>query len=235
MNKVTCMRISRSFRRAGHILLWMEQTQLETTFSKELIKPTLDLAPDYAEMGLDVLSSSELFKEVPVVKTAIAFFKTGIAIREWHFIKKILAFLKELHSDASESEEARAFHEHIDNDPSFRRKVTEHLLVIIDRLLDSEKTKILARLFYAHVHKNLTWDQFVDLSVVLDSLRRESQAFLKEIADTGNFYYHGGDRPGEAALFAAGIATRHGTKFTVTEEGRLLYNYGLSQPEKPGA
>ena len=213
----------------------MEQTQLEATFSKELINPTLDLAPDYAEIGLDAFSSSDLFKEVPIVKTAIALFKTGLAVREWHFVKKILAFLKELHSNVSESEQARAFREQIDNDPTFRRKVTEHLLVIIDRLLDTEKAQILARLFRAHVHKHLTWDQFVDLSIVLDSLRRESQTFLKEIADTGNFYYHGGDRPGEAALFAAGIATRHGTKFTVTEHGRLLYEYGLLQSKNAGA
>jgi hypothetical protein len=206
----------------------MEQTHLEAAFSKELVKPTLDLAPDYGEMGLDLLSSSELLKEVPVVKTAIALFKTGVAIREWHFVQKILAFLRELHSDAPESEQARAFREQIDHDPSLRQKVTEHLLVVIDRLLDTEKTKILARLFRAHANDDLTWDQFIDLSIVLDSLRRESQTFLKELAATGTFGYQGNDRPGEAALFAAGIATRFGTKFTVTEQGRLLYTYGLS-------
>lgn len=205
----------------------MKQTQLEATFSNELINPTLDLAQDYAEIGLDALLSSELVKEVPIVKTAIAFFQTGLAVRERYFVKKILVFLKEFHGNFSDSEQARAFREQIDNEPTFRLRVTEHLLVIIDRLLDTEKAQILARLFHAHVHRDLTWDQFVDLSVVLDSLRREGQTFLKEIAVTGNFYYHGGARSGEAALFAAGIATRHGSKFTVTEPGQLLYRYGL--------
>jgi hypothetical protein len=205
----------------------MEEIRLEAAFSRELINPSLDLAADYAEMGLDALSSSDLMKEVPVVKTAIALFKTGLAVRNWHFVRKILAFLKELHGDTSESEQAQAFRKQIDDDPDFLRKVAEHLLVMIDRSRDTEKAQILARLFRAHVHKHLTWDQFVDLSIVLDSLRREGQTFIKELADTNSFFYHGGARPGEATLFAAGIGTRHGTKFSVTEQGRLLYKYGF--------
>ncbi|MEG9431694.1 hypothetical protein [Terriglobus sp. ADX1] len=203
------------------------KSELEANFSKELIEPTLDIAQDYAEMGLDYLLSSDIAKEVPIVKTAFAFFKTGVAIRDRYFVKKLLVFLKEFHSNLSDSDETEAFRKRIDNDPAFRNRVTEHLLVIIDKLLDAEKAQILARLFRAHVHRHLTWDQFVDLSIVLDSLRRESQTFLKEIAGTSFWGYHGPDRPGEASLFAAGIATRHGTKFAVTEQGQLLYTYGL--------
>ncbi|HEY0218211.1 MAG TPA: hypothetical protein VGC26_00380 [Afipia sp.] len=213
----------------------MEQSRLEATFSKELINPTLDLAPDYAEMGLDALLSSDIAKDVPIVKTLIAIGKTSFAIRERFFVKKVLVFLKEFHSDISDTEKAQAFRERIDTEPNFRHKVTEHLLVIIDKLLDAEKSRILARLFRAHIHQDLTWDQFVDLSVVLDSLQREGQTFLNEIAVTGNFYYHGNARPSEASLFAAGIATRHGSKFTVTELGQCLYKYGLLHPNNTGA
>lgn len=206
----------------------MEELQLEASFTREILDPTFDLAPDYAELGIDALVTSDIVKEVPLVKTAIALFKTGVAIREWHFVKKLLAFLKEFHGDSTESESSRDFRDQINTDPAFRGKVATHLLVILDRYLTAEKAQVLAHLFRAHVNGDIGWDDFVNLSETLDSLHRNSFLFLEQLAASATpFYYHGGDKPEEAPLFAAGIATRHGTKFSITPLGQLLYSHGI--------
>lgn len=214
----------------------MEQARLEASFAREILNPTLDLAPEYAEMGIDALATSDVVKEVPLVKTAVALFKTGVAIREWHFVKKLLAFLKEFHSNSTESEGSRAFRDKINSDFVFRDKVASHLLVILDRYVTAERAQVLAHLFRAHVNGDIGWNDFVSLSEILDALHRSSYAFLEELAIGATpFFYHGGDRPEEAPLFAAGIATRHGTKFSVTPLGKLLYSYGMKPLSGRGA
>jgi len=206
----------------------MERARLGTSFASEIFSPTLDLAPDYAQMGIDAFETSEVLKEVPLVKTAVALFKTGIAIREWHFVQKLLAFLKEFHGNSTESQGTRVFRDKINSDSAFRDKVASHLLVILDRYVTTEKAQILAHLFRAHVNGEIEWDDFVSLSEILDALHRSSHAFLKELAVSATpFFYHGGDRPEEAPLFAAGIATRHGTKFAITPLGQMLYSHGI--------
>lgn len=206
----------------------MKRERLDASFASEILNPTLDLAPDYAQMGIDAFETSEVLKEVPLVKTAVALFKTGVAIREWHFVQKLLAFLKEFHGNSTESQGTRAFRDRINSDSAFRDKVASHLLIILDRYGTTERAQTLAHLFSAHVDGEISWDDFVSLSEILDALHRRSHAFLKELADSATpFLYHGGDRPEEAPLFAAGIATRHGTKFAVTPLGKMLYLHGI--------
>jgi hypothetical protein len=200
----------------------------------EIVQPTFDLAQDYAELSLEALTDSPIFKEIPVVKTALAVFKTGVAIRERHFVQKVLIFLRELHRGEANQHTVKGFSEQIRSDHAFRDKVASHLLVMIDRYLVAEKAQVLGHLFKAHTNGQISWDDFVSLSMVLDALQPCSYPFLLELATSATpFYYHGGARPEEAFLFAAGIATRHGTMFSVTPLGRKLCAFGIQPSVTP--
>lgn len=206
----------------------MKRDRLDISLASEIFNPTLDLAPDFVQMGVDAFETSEVLKEVPLVKTAVALFKTGIAIRDWHFVQKLLTFLKEFHQNSTEGQGTRAFREKINSDSEFRDKVASHLLVILDRYVTTEKAQILAHLFRAHVNGEISWDDFVSLSEILDALHRSSYGFLRELAASATpFYYHVTSRPEEALLSAAGIATRYGSKFSVTPLGQMLYSKGI--------
>ena len=206
----------------------MTDKSISDSLALEIARPTLDIAPDYAEMALDLVTESPLVHEVPVVKSVIAFYKTGMAIRERHFVKKLLMFLKELRANSTENERTREYRQRIETDFAFRQKVTEHLLVIIDRFVTAEKTQILAHLFQAHVRGDVLWEDFVSLSIVLDALQPRSYTFLGQMAElTPPFSTHNSDSSDEAPLFAAGIANRFGTKFSITPLGQMLYMHGI--------
>jgi hypothetical protein len=87
----------------------MEQPQLGSSLAREIVKPTFDLGQDYAEMSIDAFTSSPIIKEIPIVRTAVAMCRTGMAIREWHFVQKSLTFLKEFHAGLTDNEKIESF------------------------------------------------------------------------------------------------------------------------------
>jgi hypothetical protein len=206
----------------------MDQPKLKESFAREILNPSIDPAVDYAEIALDALTTNEVIKEIPVIKSILAVFKTGVAIREWHFVRKLLTFLKEYHANPTEEGKTEEFRQKMNSDSVFCGKVANHLLVILDRYITEEKAKILAHLFKAHVNGQIGWEEFMSLSITLDSLHHSSYDFLHRITLSQTpFSYQGMEDPGEPLLFAAGIGTRYGTRFSVTPLGQMLYKHGI--------
>ena len=67
-----------------------------------LFENSIDVAIDFAEIGLDNLLSditdSEILQEIPIIKTIYSVCKVGLAIQEKHLLKKTLVFIKEFNS-----------------------------------------------------------------------------------------------------------------------------------------
>ena len=211
----------------------MKHQTITDSLALEIARPTFGIASDYAELALDGLTESPLVKEIPVVKSLFALYKTGMAIRERHFVKKLLMFLREFHADSTDNERTREFREKIETDSAFRERVTEHLLVIIDRFVTNEKAQILAQLFRAHVRGEVLWEDFVSLSIALDALDPRSYRFLGQLAELKPpFSVQNSDSSDEAPLFAAGIANRFGTRFSITPLGQTLYTNGIKPAHK---
>jgi len=100
--------------------------------------------------------------------------KIGITIRNIHFSKKILCFLSQFHRNGQEqgvqTQKTSKILDKIKNDEKYRRKVIDHLLIMIDRYLTEQKAVRLARLFKQFVEDKFDWDTFVYFSVCLDSM-----------------------------------------------------------------
>ena len=206
----------------------MREETLSNALAVEICKPSLDLLPDYSELALNAFINIEIFKEVPVVKTAMAIFKTGSAIRDRHFLSKVLVFIHEVHTGGTNGKIHDEFRLKIESDPDFRQRIMDHLLVVLDRYLLKEKAQILANLFKAYSNNQLDWTEFVEASVILDSLHLSGYKFLAELSRGEPWFgYHGNARPEEALLFAAGLGVRHGSKFSVTPLGVKLFHLGI--------
>jgi hypothetical protein len=122
----------------------------------------------------------------------------------------------------------------LSSDPAFAEKVVSHLLVVLDRYVNAEKAQILAHLFRAHANGEIGWDDFESLTVVLDALQRGSYKFLDQMAACKvPFASHDRKESDQAPLFAAGIASKDGTRFMVTPLGRMLYMHGIKPFLKP--
>jgi hypothetical protein len=74
------------------------QNNLTDSVSNEIVSTTIDLGIEYSELTLDDFLADGILKEIPIIKTIYSVGKLGLGIKERFFVKKILVFLKELHS-----------------------------------------------------------------------------------------------------------------------------------------
>jgi len=200
---------------------------------KEILKPTIDLSIDYAEIVLDEFWEEGILKEVPVIKTLISIVKTGLAIRERFFVKRFAVFLRELHTSGLNQEKFNSFKIKFENDSKFREGVVEKLLLLVDISDSTNKSKIIAHLFSVYIEGKYDWDRFLALAICANNLQEYAYDFLQKMSQRKPHGFAAGinliDNEGEALVMACGIGRRFGTSFTITGLGQDLYQYGISK------
>ncbi|WP_145146988.1 hypothetical protein [Paenibacillus xylanexedens] len=168
----------------------LQSLPINDAVSKELINTSLDLTVDYGEMALDSFLNHDPISEIPIVKSIVALGKFGISIKELHFTKKVLCFLKEFHSRSS-TDNIVEFKNKLNTDQRFKDKVTEQIILIIDRLRTEQRAVMLAKLLMGHIQEKYNWETFCYFSECLDSMQFIDIAvldylFVNEHAGIGN-------------------------------------------------
>lgn len=209
-----------------------EETSLSIVVKNELLEPTIDTAIDYAEIGLDQLIDNELLSEIPIIKTVVGITKTGLMIKERHFIKKLLTFLSEFHSNDIDQKKLKEFQIKIKTDFKYQEKVIDQIIILNDRFLEEIKSKILAKLFISHIENKIDWNHFKSLTFCLDSLNPEAIGYLNELEKIDFKTKEGNKRDDdrEAVLFSSGIAyltSSWSSSLNISQIGKDLFNYGI--------
>ena len=119
-------------------------------------------------------------KEIPVFRYFLAAWRVPAQVRDLPFVKKIAKFLKPLR-DIPETER-QEFVDRIEQEPKFQSQVGQHLLLVIDRLDNMAKPELLAGAFRAYVDGTIPWQEFQDLSVVIDRCVVRDLAHVKASA-----------------------------------------------------
>lgn len=149
--------------------------------AKELLAPTADVSIDYLELSLDSILSDSVLSEVPIIKTITALCKTGLAIRERFFTKKLLVFLSEYHRGSVTDEETRKFIKDMEN-REHKSKVVDTLIIYIDKYTECEKARMLAKLLINYIRGRYDWMKFVFYANCVESM------FIRDIEPLKIFY-----------------------------------------------
>jgi hypothetical protein len=117
--------------------------ELNTTFIETLQNTDVgSLLAEYGEMALDSLTSNEALKEIPIVGSVLSLGKAGIAIKDYLYIKKLLAFLTESNlSDDERIEFGKKVQEIKD------QKIGDRIIQAIDKLDDEVKARYVGKIF----------------------------------------------------------------------------------------
>ena len=135
---------------------------IETLGSTDLSSVTEDLV----EIALDSLLQDGILKDIPVVNTIIGISKSAVSIRDKLLTRKILYFLQGLNEITVEEREK--FLKDMDANPKHQRKVGENLIMLLDRLDDLNKPAMIAKLFRSYLRDEITYNEFLWLSSVID-------------------------------------------------------------------
>jgi hypothetical protein len=212
----------------------LREENLTNSIEKEIFNTTTELTQDYAELALDTIANESLLSEIPIVKSLVSFYKITSSIVDRHNVKKILMFLEEFHSKSINENKLKIFKKKFSENTKHRNHVLETILLLNEKFIDTEKSKILANLFSAHIEGNLTWEEFFKLSFVLSNLNPAGYKFLEKSADKNtNIKMKMFELiEGEALLMACGIGTKFEERFKPTKTGINLYEYGLKPLKK---
>jgi len=202
----------------------------------ELFNPSIDLTIDYSELFLDDFLDNEVVNKIPIIKTFVGVIKTGVVINQLWFAKKLLTFISEFNKGSIDSKKLVDFKNRFDKDEKYRKKLVEIIMVINDKFLEIEKSKISAQLFKSYVEEKIDYEEFVSLNISLDRIHPESYKFL-QILEKSDFKISEEIKSEksfdeQALLLSTGLAREtsswsHG--FVLCENGRKLYEHGIKK------
>ncbi len=153
--------------------------QLGDSLTRTLSESELgNVSFEIAEVGLDLLFKEGVLKDLPVISTLAGLFRTGIAVKDILFIRKLCNFLQEL-QDTSPEDRTRMI-EHLDKDEKHRGKVGDNLLLLLERSDSVEKPQFVGKAFRAYVNEELDKSDFWNLAFIIDRLPSH---YIQEIRD----------------------------------------------------
>lgn len=165
-----------------------ERTDLSESLARTIADAGLrDAVLDVAEAGMDQLLrhlQDEVINHIPVLKVIYSFVKTGIAVRDYLFLKKLFKFLAGLREMDEEMKERIS---RVLSDEKERIELSEQLLVSLERFEQVSKAEMLFRLFAARVRGELSHIEFMRLAHALDRIDYFDLDLLKKFYGTESF------------------------------------------------
>lgn len=139
-----------------------------------------DVVEELGEKLLDSLLDDGVVKEIPIVRFIVASYKTGVGVRDHLFARKITEFLANLNAVPFERREA--FRHRMEEDPKQRKRVGESLVLILDRLDDTEKPVLVARAFEAFIEEQLDFTDLKRAAAIVDRTQVADLRLLRELS-----------------------------------------------------
>ena len=148
----------------------MEELSLARSFGDSLKKETLELASGYAEIGLDTLVGSEALKEVSFFGTIASLYRIGKSIYEWHHLSKLASFMDEIRKGIIDEGERQKYQDKVSSNEKSRNRELEYILIVVDRYINKDKPRLLAKLYLAYLDGVICWEEFTMYAEVIDRL-----------------------------------------------------------------
>ncbi|SKC61737.1 hypothetical protein [Maledivibacter halophilus] len=149
-----------------------------------LVNQNKDLVIDLSELSLDLVFDEGLTKDIPLLRTISAIYKTGINIKDRHFTKKLIAFINDFNQTTITEKRYIEFRTKM-QDTNYKVKAIEDLIVIIDRARNYKKIKWITNLFKSYIEKNITWAEFCEFCDYTGYLVISDLRLLKKLLDAG--------------------------------------------------
>ncbi len=147
----------------------MPDHDIDVSLTDTLKKSDLsNVAGNIAEVGLDKIIEDGLFQDIPVVSSIIGLVKTGGNIQNYYFSKKLLKFLVSI-SEITLAERLSMV-ERLEQDDAYSQNVGESIILLLDRMDDISKPKLVARAFKAFSTGAIDSTQLQRINYAIDKL-----------------------------------------------------------------
>jgi hypothetical protein len=145
------------------------KSKLESSLTDTLKNSQLSsVISDAGELSLDSILKDGLLKDIPVISSMLNLFKLGVSLQNYFLLSKLLSFLKSLDNVNIESRKQAI--KKLEADTEYSQNVGEHLILLLDRMDDLNKPKMIARAFTAYCKKEINSVQLQRLYYAIDRI-----------------------------------------------------------------
>lgn len=154
----------------------------EKELPQSLIKTITDsdftkIGIDITQISIDSVLESGVLKDFPIIGSLIGIWKTGVTVKDYLFLNKLIFFLKE--SSTLPEKSRKKIIEKLE-DSSYQLEVGEKLIAIIDKLETGSKAKLLGKAFALVGNNIISNDEFWRISFVIEKLPMDDILALKK-------------------------------------------------------
>ncbi|MBW4472214.1 MAG: hypothetical protein KME45_17685 [Stenomitos rutilans HA7619-LM2] len=128
----------------------------------------LELSVDGADIAIDLLTESELLRDIPVAGLIYKLGKTLSSIPDVIFLHKVGEFIKTINEKTTENQRV-AFTEELKKDKEKRDKLYNTIFLKIDKFDDLYKSNLFAKIFSCFITNKIRKEEFSALSSALNS------------------------------------------------------------------
>jgi hypothetical protein len=132
---------------------------------------------DLGESVIDSGITDNFLESIPIVKIGKSIVNMGKGFHEIHYIKKFLAFFAPMQKKKN-SKERQAFIEKLSVNKKLRDRVFERILISIDKIDETEKSKILGILFLGVINDRLSINEYLRMTWVVEKLRHDDLKYF---------------------------------------------------------
>lgn len=152
------------------------------SFRESLFVDNTDILIDISEYTIDnLIEISDTLTDFPIIKTISATLKGFHNIYDRNLLKNTLVFIQELNSGEINRDKYIAYKTTLEHNPSKCEKELGRVVLILNNIIDVNKSKILAKLYKAYINKTLTWEEFCEYSEIVNRIFIEDMTILKDI------------------------------------------------------
>ena len=128
-------------------------SRLQDDARPTICSDSLELISNIAEVGLDEILQNEFLKDIPVISSLVSIYKIGNNIHNAHLLKKYACFLDEFNRDSFENGSWNKYKQYFEE--SNRKRDIEYLLILLERYIEEDKARRLAKIYEAYLDKEI--------------------------------------------------------------------------------
>ncbi|HEY9848345.1 MAG TPA: hypothetical protein V6D28_02715 [Leptolyngbyaceae cyanobacterium] len=155
----------------------------------DLKQEFLDISADAADIAIELLTESELLKDIPVAGFIYKVGKSLSSIPDVIFLNKIGKFIKTV-NEKTTKEQRVAFAEELKKDKDKRNKLYGAIFLKIDKFDDITKSDIFAKIFACFITNKIQEKEFTALGSALNlATLEELKKFSKSYWEARNYFF----------------------------------------------
>lgn len=129
-----------------------------------------DASINVIDRFIAVILDNGVFEEIPIVRAGIGIIKTMRNLREYNSGKQLADFINELNDGSLSREKINTHKAWLKSRPKKAEREASKVLLLIDRTIDEEKSRLMGRFYRAYLDGSIGWPKFEELSEVTSRL-----------------------------------------------------------------